>query len=183
MRAVEISPVSFPTTTTPDNIIHQQRKTANTTPPQPTNRQNNPTPTQPDQQPNTTKTTTMKDPPSPPRTPTQDNRDQRRNQPHHQKHNNGAEGGIRTHEFLRNRYLNPTPLTWLGDLRQHHNPPTQIINLPMREGRRGESNPGQGIHSPVCYRYTTAATQTTSTKTQIKSLPRRMTPPTRLDRV
>ena len=27
------------------------------------------------------------------------------------------------------------------------------------EGRRGESNPGQRIHNPVCYRYTTAATQ------------------------
>ncbi len=29
----------------------------------------------------------------------------------------GAEGEIRTREFLRNRDLNPTPLTWLGNLR------------------------------------------------------------------
>ena len=28
----------------------------------------------------------------------------------------GAEGGIRTHEPLRDRLLKPTPLTWLGDL-------------------------------------------------------------------
>jgi hypothetical protein len=27
-----------------------------------------------------------------------------------------AEGGIRTHEPLRDRLLKPTPLTWLGDL-------------------------------------------------------------------
>jgi hypothetical protein len=30
--------------------------------------------------------------------------------------NLGAEGGIRTHELLRDRLLKPTPLTWLGDL-------------------------------------------------------------------
>ena len=41
-------------------------------------------------------------------------------------------------------------------------PCRQILRLPMnRWGRSGESNPGQGIHSPVCYRYTTAAAQTT----------------------
>ncbi len=28
----------------------------------------------------------------------------------------GAEGGIRTHERLRDRLLKPAPLTWLGDL-------------------------------------------------------------------
>ena len=28
-----------------------------------------------------------------------------------------AEDGIRTHELLRDRTLNPAPLTWLGDLR------------------------------------------------------------------
>jgi hypothetical protein len=29
----------------------------------------------------------------------------------------GAEGEIRTREHLRDRDLNPTPLTWLGNLR------------------------------------------------------------------
>jgi hypothetical protein len=30
---------------------------------------------------------------------------------------NGAGGGIRTHERLRDRVLSPAPLTWLGDPR------------------------------------------------------------------
>ncbi len=35
-----------------------------------------------------------------------------------------AEGGIRTHELLRDRSLGPAPLTWLG------NPRTEVFNKP-----------------------------------------------------
>lgn len=36
-------------------------------------------------------------------------------------------------------------------------PPTMILKLSMREGRCRDSNPGQRLHRPVCYLYTTAA--------------------------
>tara|TARA_Y100000588_G_scaffold157708_1_gene171672 strand:+ start:466 stop:618 length:153 start_codon:yes stop_codon:yes gene_type:complete len=35
------------------------------------------------------------------------------------KKSNGAGGGIRTHELLRDRVLSPAPLTRLGDTRKH----------------------------------------------------------------
>ena len=62
-------------------------------------------------------------------------------------------------------------LAWRPPPKTHTHPPT-LKPYPKRKGRRGESNPGQGIHSPVCYRYTTAATQRTKKSPRIKSLPR-----------
>ncbi len=46
----------------------------------------------------------------------------------------GAEGGIRTHESLRNSRLRAAPLTWLGNLRPEQQPSNTDFNFTQKSG-------------------------------------------------